>query len=166
MNVNQGSLTGLVLKEPLLFELKNKGTTGVDLPPMDVNPVDPKESLEAELLRGEVESFPELSEPDVVRHFTRLSTWNYSLDGGFYPLGSCTMKYNPRINEVAASLEGFSNIHPYQPDGSVQGMLELLYDFQHDLAEIAGLDAICLHPSRWISRRTVGVNVNPGLFRK
>jgi len=147
MNVNQGSLTGLVLKEPILFELKNKGAIGIDLPPMDVNLVDPKESLEEELLRGDVESFPELSEPEVVRHFSRLSTWNYSLDGGFYPLGSCTMKYNPRCNEVAASLEGFSNIHPYLPDQSVQGMLELLYDLQHDLAEMAGLEAISLHPA-------------------
>ena len=90
---------------------------------------------------------PELSEPEVIRHFTHLSQRNYSVDSGFYPLGSCTMKYNPKINEEVARLPGFARIHPYQPDSDVQGTLEVLYEMQEILAEIGGMDTVTLQPA-------------------
>src|SRR5207248_994861 len=90
---------------------------------------------------------PELSEPDVVRHFTHLSKLNYSIDSGFYPLGSCTMKYNPKINEVVVSQPGWRDIHPYQPEATAQGALQLMYELQELLAAIAGMDAFTLQPA-------------------
>ncbi|MDT8445477.1 MAG: aminomethyl-transferring glycine dehydrogenase subunit GcvPB [bacterium] len=137
---------GMVFSEPLLFELKGGGKSGMDLPELDLPLIDAAELLPAEFLR-EAAELPELSEPEVVRHFTRLSQWNYSVDGGFYPLGSCTMKYNPKVNEVAASIEGFANGHPYAPYGCNQGIKRLLFEFEQDLAEISGMDAVSLHPA-------------------
>jgi len=99
---------GLVLDENLLFEQSQPGRVGYSLTGLDVPSVTPDSSL----IREEITDFPELSEVDVVRHYTRLSTWNYGVDSGFYPLGSCTMKYNPKINEAVARLPGFANIHP------------------------------------------------------
>ncbi len=106
----------------------------------------------AELLPEEAVSkapppLPELTEPELVRHFTNLSTQNMSVDTHFYPLGSCTMKYNPKRNERLASLGGLVDLHPYQPESTLQGMLELLYGLQEMLAEIAGLPAVCLQPA-------------------
>jgi glycine dehydrogenase subunit 2 len=98
------------------------------------------------LLRTKLE-LPELSEVEVVRHYTRLSQMNYGVDSGFYPLGSCTMKYNPKVCEELASLEGATCIHPFQPEETVQGALELMYKLERCLAEIAGVDRVCLHPS-------------------
>ena len=89
---------------------------------------------------------PELSEPEVIRHFTHLSQHNYSIDSGFYPLGSCTMKYNPKINEEAARLPGFARVHPLQPEETAQGTLEVMYEMQGILAEIAGMDAATSSP--------------------
>ena len=138
---------GLVLGEPLLFELPRHGNSGIELPERDVEIVTDDDSIPEELIRQEVDGFPELSEPDVVRHFSRLSTWNFSVDAGFYPLGSCTMKYNPKLNEAAANLQGFSGAHPYLPEDDAQGILKLLWNLQQDLAEISGMDAVCLHPA-------------------
>ena len=133
--------------EPLIFELSSPGRTGYSLPDCDVpeRPLD--DLIPVEYLRKEPAVLPELSEPDVVRHFTHLSQQNYSIDSGFYPLGSCTMKYNPKVNEVAASLPGFRSIHPYQAAATVQGALELMYELQETLSEIAGMDAFSLQPA-------------------
>ena len=109
--MTQVGTSGLVLNEKLLVEHSEPGRKGYSLPALDV----PEAKLPAELCRYEIDGFPELSEVDVVRHFTRLSTWNYGVDSGFYPLGSCTMKYNPKVNEVAARLPGLADIHPATP---------------------------------------------------
>lgn len=138
---------GLVLNEPILFDLERTGDCGIDLPDMDVDRVHPEDHLPPEMIRQDLADLPELTEPQVVRHFTRLSTWNYSVDGGFYPLGSCTMKYNPKVNEAAASLDGFAGAHPYQPDDMSQGLLRILWELQQDLTEISGLHTVCLHPA-------------------
>ena len=100
--------SGLQLNEKLIFEHSDPGRCGYSLPKLDV----PAVKLSAELTRTEVTGFPEVSEVDVVRHFTRLSTWNYGVDSGFYPLGSCTMKYNPKVNETAARISGLAGCHP------------------------------------------------------
>ncbi len=134
---------GLVLDEKLLFEQSQPGRVGYSLPSLDV----PEAQPAAELTRGEIAGFPELSEVDVVRHYTRLSTWNYGVDSGFYPLGSCTMKYNPKVNEVAARLPGFTQIHPQTPEELNQGALELMYNLQRDLGEISGFPAVTLQPA-------------------
>ena len=135
--------TGLVLNEKLLFEHSDPGRQGYSLPPLDVE----EATLPASLTRDEVGGLPELSEVDVVRHFTRLSTWNYGVDSGFYPLGSCTMKYNPKVNEVAARLPGFAAVHPQTPAALCQGTLELMHDLQQALAEISGFPALSLQPA-------------------
>ena len=131
----------------LIFELSRPGQEGPALPSCDVpkRPVD--ELLPPEALAEGPPPLPELSEPDVVRHFTNLSTLNMSVDTHFYPLGSCTMKYNPKRNERLAALPGFLHLHPYQPDRTSQGMLELLCRAQQMLAEIAGMDAVSLQPA-------------------
>lgn len=134
---------GLVLNENLLFEQSQPGRVGYSVAGLDVPAVTP----DSHLIREEITDFPELSEVDVVRHYTRLSTWNYGVDSGFYPLGSCTMKYNPKINEVAARLPGFTDIHPQTPEALNQGALELMYNLQRDLGEISGFPAITLQPA-------------------
>jgi len=134
---------GLVLNENLIFEHSDPGRKGYSLPKLDV----PAAELPAELVREEVAGFPELSEVDVVRHFTRLSTWNYGVDSGFYPLGSCTMKYNPKVNETAARLPGFTGAHPCTPEHLSQGALALMHGLQEALAEISGFPAITLQPA-------------------
>ncbi len=135
--------SGLVLNEKLLFEHSDPGRKGYSLSKLDV----PAAALPAELCRDEIKDFPELSEVDVVRHFTRLSTWNYGVDSGFYPLGSCTMKYNPKVNEVAARLPGLADVHPATPQHLAQGILELMYRLQTSLAEISGFDRVTLQPA-------------------
>lgn len=132
--------------EPLIFEKSRPGRKGANLPECDVPVVDPAQLLGEENLRTDL-PLPEVSELDVVRHFTRLSHRNYSIDTGMYPLGSCTMKYNPKINEKAASLPGFAALHPLQPEESVQGALALIYSLQEMLAEICGMSATTLQPS-------------------
>jgi len=134
---------GLVLNEKLIFEHSDPGRKGYSLPELDV----PSASLPPELVRDEVQGFPELSEVDVVRHFTRLSTWNYGVDSGFYPLGSCTMKYNPKVNEAAARLPGLAAVHPAIPEHLAQGALELMHRLQEALAEISGFPAVTLQPA-------------------
>jgi glycine dehydrogenase subunit 2 len=109
--------------EQLLFEISSPGKNGYQLPDLDVPTIDAVEALGADNTRTEIEDFPEVSEVDVIRHFTRLSTWNFAIDLGLYPLGSCTMKYNPRINEQAARVDGMAWIHPYQPDSLSQGAM-------------------------------------------
>lgn len=134
---------GLVLDEKLLFESSSPGRIGYSLPDLDVPQVAPKKSL----VRDELTGFPELSEIDVVRHYTRLSTWNYGVDSGFYPLGSCTMKYNPKVNEKTARLPGFAELHPQSPDSLSQGALQLMYELQVALGEVSGFPSITLQPA-------------------
>ena len=114
-------MKGLVFEEPLLFEMGSPGRTAFSLPKYDVPEVALEATLPAAEIRNPIENFPELSELDVVRHFTRLSQWNFSIDTNFYPLGSCTMKYNPKVNNEVASLPGFAQHHPYTPDSLSQG---------------------------------------------
>lgn len=134
-------------EQSLIFELSRPGRRAYSLPPCDV-PQQPLDSLiPARLQRKQIAALPEVSELDVIRHYTALSRRNFGVDNGFYPLGSCTMKYNPKINEEAAKLDGMAKIHPYQPERSVQGALELLYTLQNDLKEVTGMDAVSLQPA-------------------
>ncbi len=128
--------------EPLIFELSKPGRVGSSLPGKPRGSI----NVPKELLREKLE-LPELSEPEVVRHYTRLSQMNYGVDSGFYPLGSCTMKYNPKVCEELAALETASCIHPHQAEETVQGALELMYRLERFLAEIAGVARISLQPS-------------------
>ena len=132
---------------PLLFEKGAPGRQGYVPPPLDVPERSVESLIPAELLRQEAPVLPEMSEMEVVRHFVNLSRRNYAVDVGFYPLGSCTMKYNPKINEVVAQLPGLARIHPYQPESSVQGALALLWSLQRYLGEISGLPYVCLQPA-------------------
>ncbi|MGJ5815147.1 aminomethyl-transferring glycine dehydrogenase subunit GcvPB [Paludibaculum fermentans] len=137
----------LTQNESLLFELSHPGKTGYQLPELDVPAVDASEALGGENVRAEIENFPEVSEVEVIRHFTRLSTWNYGIDLGLFPLGSCTMKYNPRINEAVARIEGLAWAHPYQPESLSQGVMEIAAVLEHYLGEIFGMDAVTLQPA-------------------
>ncbi len=133
------------MSEPLLSELSRPGRTGA-LPPEPPGP-DVRELLPADWVRSDGPDLPELSQPQVVRHFVRLSRLNYSVDTNFYPLGSCTMKHNPKINEEIGHLPGFLWAHPLQPASTVQGAIEMLYRLQEALCRIAGMDAFTLQPA-------------------
>jgi glycine dehydrogenase subunit 2 len=139
--------SGLVLNEPLIFEKGAKGRKAYSLPKLDVEKVNPQKIWPQKFIRRELEGFPEMSEVDVVRHFTRLSQWNYGVDSGFYPLGSCTMKYNPKVNEEIARLPGFAGAHPYQPEEVSQGALQLIHELEQYLGEVSGMDRVTLQPS-------------------
>ncbi len=134
--------TGLVMNEPLLWEKGGKGRCGISIPENDVE----HSPLDGSLL-SDGPDFPDLSEVDVVRHYTRLSQWNFGVDTGMYPLGSCTMKYNPKTNEKQASLPGFAKAHPLLPAELCQGALELMYKLEELLCEINGMDAATLQPA-------------------
>jgi glycine dehydrogenase subunit 2 len=148
---------GLAYEEPLLFERSRPGRVGHALPPLEVPATEPGDVLPPEWLREEVEGLPELSEVEVVRHFTRLSTWNAAVDLGLYPLGSCTMKYNPKINERVARLPGFALTHPLQPESEAQGVLELLHRLECFLAEVSGMDRVTLQPAAGAQGELAGV---------
>lgn len=141
--------------EPLIYEISSPGRVAFSLPEDDV----PAAELPDESLRRDPErlGLPEVSELDVVRHFTHLSRLNYAIDTGFYPLGSCTMKYNPKVNEDVARLPGFSEIHPLQPEETIQGALQVQYELQNYLAEISGFDAVTLQPAAGAQGELVGV---------
>lgn len=139
------------MSEPTIFELSSPGRLGLKTPEFDV----PRENIAVEFMRDDLD-LPELSEVDVIRHFTRISTLNYSLDRGFYPLGSCTMKYNPRINEVTSRLPGFLFSHPLQDTQTVQGNLFLMYQLQEWLKEISGFAAVTLQPAAGAQGELVG----------
>ncbi len=134
--------TGLILREPLLWERGKEGRCGFSLPRRDVDPA----PLDADLL-ADGPDLPDLSEVDVVRHYTRLSQWNFGVDAGMYPLGSCTMKYNPKLNDRLAGLPGFAEAHPLLPAALSQGALRLMYELEHFLVEITGMDAATLQPA-------------------
>jgi glycine dehydrogenase subunit 2 len=144
--------------EALIFERSQTGRVGYRLPKLDVEETSLDEIIPAELRRtDDLEGVPEVSEVDVVRHFTRISTWNYSIDLGMYPLGSCTMKYNSRLNEKVARIAGFTNLHPLAPVEEAQGALELIYRLQEDLAEITGLPGVTLQPAAGAQGEMTGV---------
>jgi len=145
------------LNEQLLFENGGKGRRAYDLPPLDTPPRPLSEIIEPTLLRDSVEGMPELSEVEVVRHFTRLSTWNYHIDLGLYPLGSCTMKHNPKINETVSRLSGFTGAHPYMPADLIQGVLRVQSVLQDSLTEISGMDAVTLQPAAGAHGELTGI---------
>ncbi|HLY42550.1 MAG TPA: aminomethyl-transferring glycine dehydrogenase subunit GcvPB [Terracidiphilus sp.] len=132
--------------EGLVFEKSAPGKKAYKLPPLDVPSVDPAQLL-GSAKREKAAELPELSEIEIIRHFTRLSTWNYAIDLGMYPLGSCTMKYNPRVNEFVSRIEGLAEAHPYRPDVLAQGVLEIIDLLQKSLLDITGMDAITLQPA-------------------
>ncbi|HXS16549.1 MAG TPA: aminomethyl-transferring glycine dehydrogenase subunit GcvPB, partial [Polyangiaceae bacterium] len=138
--------SGLQFEEPPIFERGVEGRSGVSLDPLDVPEVNLEHAL-GKLVRSAPAGLPEVSEPEVVRHFVRLSQWNFSIDTQFFPLGSCTMKHNPKVNEWAARLPGFANVHPLAPDALAQGCLEIMVRLQELLAEIVGLHGVNLQPS-------------------
>ena len=140
------------MNEPLLFELSTPGRTAFTLPSLDV----PAATLPEGYVRADL-PLPEVSELELVRHFTRLSQLNYCIDTNFYPLGSCTMKYNPKVNEKAASIEGLSQVHPLQPEETLQGSLELMYRLQEALKEIAGFAGVSLQPAAGAHGELTGV---------
>ena len=138
--------SGLTFTEPLIFERGTPGRTGASLAPLDVPAADPK-ALFGDAFRTEQPHLPEVSEPEAFRHYVRLSQQNFAIDLGMYPLGSCTMKYNPKVNEWAARLPGFANLHPYAPEHTIQGALELMWRLEMALAEIVGMDRVTLQPA-------------------
>ena len=133
--------------QPLIFELSKPGRIGYSLPEMDVPETPLSELLPDEFIRKEEPNLPEVSELDIMRHYTALSKRNHGVDSGFYPLGSCTMKYNPKINENVARYNGFAHVHPLQEPETVQGSLGLMYDLQQHLKEITGMDEVTLQPA-------------------
>ncbi len=144
--------------EELIFDRSQTGRVGYRLPKLDVEETNLDDIMPAELRRtDDLDGVPEVSEVDVIRHFTRISTWNYSIDLGMYPLGSCTMKYNSRLNEKVARIAGLANLHPLAPESESQGALRLIYDLQEDLAEITGLPGISLQPAAGAQGEMTGV---------
>ncbi len=148
---------GIVIEEPLLFEIGSPGRKGYSLSQSLSKETDESNLLPTGEIRGEIEGMPELSELDVVRHFTRLSQWNFSVDGNFYPLGSCTMKYNPKLNEDMARLPGFSDHHPHTPETCSQGSLKLMFELQEYLKEISGMDHVTLQPAAGAQGEMTGI---------
>jgi glycine dehydrogenase subunit 2 len=138
--------TGLSFQTPLIFEQGARKRSAASLDESDLPSADPH-ALFGAMARDDGPALPEVSEPEAVRHYVRLSQQNFAIDTGMYPLGSCTMKYNPKVNEWAARLPGFANLHPYMPDELVQGALELMWRLEQGLAEVCGMDRVSLHPA-------------------
>lgn len=146
--------------EALIFERSQPGRVGYRLPPLDVDEQPISEIVPREFLRDDdLDGVPEVSEVDVIRHFVRMSTWNYSIDQGMYPLGSCTMKYNSRLNEKVARIPGFAALHPLTEAEDAQGALEVIHDLQEDLAEITGLAGVSLQPAAGAHGEMTGVMI-------
>src|SRR5260221_5144282 len=146
--------------ESLIFERSQPGRAGFMLPALDVEETPLDEIIPAQFHReDDLAGMPEVSEVDVVRHFTRMSTWNYSIDLGLYPLGSCTMKYNSRLNEKVARIAGFANLLPLAAEGEAQGALQVIYELQQHLAEITGLPGISLQPAAGAHGEMTGIMI-------
>ncbi|RKY62297.1 MAG: aminomethyl-transferring glycine dehydrogenase subunit GcvPB [Candidatus Neomarinimicrobiota bacterium] len=145
--------------EQLIFNYSSKGNIGVSLPAKPVDDDVVKKYVPESLLRKTELNLPEVSEPEVVRHYTNLSTMNHHVDKGFYPLGSCTMKYNPKINDKIAGMNGFADLHPLQPENSVQGALELMYDLEKMLCALTGMRAATLQPAAGSHGELTGVMI-------
>jgi len=146
--------------EQLIFERSQPGRVGYRLPKLDVDETNLDQLVPREFQRDDdLEGMPEVSEVDVIRHFVRMSTWNYSIDLGMYPLGSCTMKYNSRLNERVARIPGFANLHPLAPEQDAQGALQVIYELQQHLAEITGLPGISLQPAAGAHGEMTGIMI-------
>ena len=152
--------------EPLIFERSSPGKRGYQLPELDVPAVDAASVLGAENTREDIADFPEVSEVEAIRHFSRLSTYNYAIDLGLYPLGSCTMKYNPRVNELVARIDGLAWAHPYQPEALSQGAMEVMAQLEQALAEITGMDAVTLQPAAGAHGELTGILLTRALLEK
>jgi glycine dehydrogenase subunit 2 len=153
------------MEEKLIFERSVKGRHGVLPVGLDVPEARPENFFPESALRDDIEGFPEVSEVDTVRHYTGLSLKNFGIDTGFYPLGSCTMKYNPKINEFIARLTGFTGLHPYEPQEFCQGALELMFELERYLAEISGMDAVTLQPAAGAQGELSGMLMIGAYFR-
>lgn len=143
----------------LIFEISSEGHTAYDLPSTEIETYNLDAELEEHLVRTEAAELPEVSELQLLRHYTQLSNKNFGIESGPYPLGSCTMKYNPKVNEDIANLDGFANIHPNQAPETVQGALELMYNMQNHLGEILGMDAVSLQPAAGAHGELAGILV-------
>ncbi|MDP2960622.1 MAG: aminomethyl-transferring glycine dehydrogenase subunit GcvPB [candidate division Zixibacteria bacterium] len=152
--------------QKLIFELSSKGRSGCDLPELDIPPKKIEELISKGSLREKELKLPEVSQVDVVRHFIALSILNHHVDKSFYPLGSCTMKYSPKINEDLARLSGFSSIHPYQPEETVQGALKLMFELGEYLKEIGGVDAVTLQPAAGAQGELTGLLITRAYHTK
>jgi glycine dehydrogenase subunit 2 len=150
--------------EDLIFERSSPGKKGYRLPPLDVPEVDYKQAL-GQAARADLGNMPEVSEMEIIRHFTRLSTWNYAIDLGMYPLGSCTMKYNARVNEVVARLQGLAEAHPWQPEKVSQGALRIMKILADCLLDITGMDAITLQPAAGAHGEMTGIMLIHALLK-
>src|SRR2546423_868700 len=154
------STTHISPNEQLIFERSQPGRAGYSLPPLDVDETALDEIIPPALQREDkLAGMPEVTEVDVIRHFRRIWTWNYSIDQGMYPLGSCTMKYNSRLNEKVARIAGFANLHPLASPAEAQGALQVIYELQQHLAEIAGLPGISLQPAAGAHGEMTGVMI-------
>ena len=156
-------ISGLILEEPLLWEKGKKGRSAFSMPDQDVP--EATAGIDENLL-GDGPDFPDLSEVDIVRHYTRLSQWNFGIDTGMYPLGSCTMKYNPKINEKMAAIPGIATAHPLLADELSQGALQIMFELQTFLARLTGMDAVSLQPSAGAQGEMAGMLVFAAWFRK
>src|SRR5947209_17541225 len=136
------------MTEPLSFELSRPAVDPPRLPDAEVAGPAPADVLPADALRARPPGLPRLSEPEIMRHYSRMASLNYSISENFYPLGSCTMKYNPVANEVAAALPGFAGLHPYQDEDTIQGPLELLWRLEQAPCAVSRLDRVTLQPPR------------------
>ena len=158
------AVSGLKIAEPLIFEKSRTGRNGFTVPKDEFAGVE--DNLPESLRRGTMTGLPEVSEPEAVRHFTRLSQFNFGVDTGLYPLGSCTMKYNPKINEAVASLSGFTSVHPYFPEEYVQGALKLMWELEGYLAEISGMEAVTLQPAAGAHGEFTGIRMIRALLER
>lgn len=161
MNEKLFAASGLYHLESTIFHRSKKGRGGLNFKEMEG-----EINIPQKFLRKNPPLLPEVSEVDVVRHFTRLSRMNYGVDIGLYPLGSCTMKYNPRVNENLAKLDGFTKIHPFFPEEYVQGALELMFNLERFLCEISGMDAVSLHPAAGAHGEWTGLKIIKKYFEK
>ncbi|MBI3070538.1 MAG: aminomethyl-transferring glycine dehydrogenase subunit GcvPB [Deltaproteobacteria bacterium] len=150
---------GLDFAEPLIFERGSPGRRGTSTLASPLGTWDASREAPSEFLRRGPVGLPEVGEPEAFRHFVRLSRWNFAIDLGMYPLGSCTMKYNPKVNEAAARMPGFAELHPYAPESWTQGALRLLYELAHGLAELAGLHAVTLQPAAGAQGELTGLMI-------
>jgi glycine dehydrogenase subunit 2 len=145
------------LNEPLIFEQSSPGKKAYSLPPLEVEEHPVETLLPEDLVRSDIPDFPEVSEVDLIRHYVRMSSWNYHVDLGLYPLGSCTMKYNPKLNERVARMADLAAVHPMLPADQVQGNLEILFTLQELLKEITGLDGVTLQPAAGSQGELAGI---------
>jgi glycine dehydrogenase subunit 2 len=143
----------------LIFEKSKEGRIGYTFPAEEIPQIKMEDMIPTDYIRDELGEIPDCTEVDVVRHYTNLSRLNHSVDNGFYPLGSCTMKYNPKINETAAAIPGLKNLHPYQPENTIQGALELMYNLQEALKEISGMDEVTLQPAAGAHGEFTGISL-------